>query len=164
MSAFWSHAGSNTSEKYPRRIGQGLHDASCVLGSMLSSLMGLTNPAWVFLGSVRPKDDFAILEGGSTRETNLFEARCKGVSTAAKVFVWAPQLSDFTKMRANSSVCSVRKLAYPIRRGYFAEMLFPTWARNAVLMSKRYIGNRRIGDFGVWSQPPVLAMALIAHY
>ena len=30
-------------------------------------------------------------------------------------------------MRAYSSVCLVRELAYPIRRGYFAEMLFPTW-------------------------------------
>ena len=34
---------------------------------------------------------------------------------------------DFTKMRAYSSVCLVRELAYPIRRGYFAEMLFPLW-------------------------------------
>ena len=34
---------------------------------------------------------------------------------------------DCTKMRAYSHVCSVRKLASSILRGYFAEMLFPTW-------------------------------------
>ena len=39
----------NISEKYPRRIGQGLNDVSCILGSMFSSLLGLPNPAWVFL-------------------------------------------------------------------------------------------------------------------
>ena len=47
-----SHVGNNISETYPRRIGQGLNDASCILGSMLSSLMGLSNPAWVSLGNV----------------------------------------------------------------------------------------------------------------
>ena len=33
--------------------------------------------------------------------------------------------SDATKN--HPSVCYIRKLAYPIRRGYGAEMLFPTW-------------------------------------
>ena len=47
-----SHVGNNISETYPRRIGQGLNDASGILGSMLSSLMGLSNPAWVSLGNV----------------------------------------------------------------------------------------------------------------
>ena len=45
------HVGNNISETYPRRIGQGLNDASCILGSMLSSLVGLSNPAWVSLGN-----------------------------------------------------------------------------------------------------------------
>ncbi len=47
-----THVGNNISETYPRRIGQGLNDASCILSSMLSSLMGLPNPAWVSLGNV----------------------------------------------------------------------------------------------------------------
>jgi hypothetical protein len=34
---------------------------------------------------------------------------------------------DFTEIHPYSAVCSVRKMAYPIRRGYFSEMLFPTW-------------------------------------
>jgi hypothetical protein len=46
------HVGNNISETYPRRIGQGLNDASCMLNRMLSSLMGLPNPAWVSLGNV----------------------------------------------------------------------------------------------------------------
>ena len=46
------HVGNNISENYPRRIGQGLNDASCMLNRMLSSLMGLPNPAWVSLGNV----------------------------------------------------------------------------------------------------------------
>ena len=46
------HVGNNISETYPRRIGKGLNDASCMLISMLSSLMVLTNPAWVSLGDV----------------------------------------------------------------------------------------------------------------
>ncbi len=44
--------GNNISETYPRRIGQGLKDVTCILGRMLSSLMGLPNPAWVSLGYV----------------------------------------------------------------------------------------------------------------
>ena len=40
-------AGETTFPK-PRRIGQGLNDVSCILGSMSSSLMGLPNPAWAF--------------------------------------------------------------------------------------------------------------------
>jgi hypothetical protein len=47
-----NHVGNNISETYPRRIGQGLNYASCILISMLSSLMGLPNPAWVSLGNV----------------------------------------------------------------------------------------------------------------
>ena len=35
---------------------------------------------------------------------------------------------DFTDIHPYSEVCSVRKIAYQIRRGYFSEMLFPTWA------------------------------------
>ena len=31
---------------------QGLNDVSCILGSMLSSLVGLPNPAWLCLGNV----------------------------------------------------------------------------------------------------------------
>ena len=46
------HVGNNISEKLPRRIGQGLNDVSCILGSMWSSLMGLPYPAWLFLGNV----------------------------------------------------------------------------------------------------------------
>ena len=46
------HVGNNISEKWPRRIGQGLNDVSCILGSVLSSLMGLPYPAWLFLGNV----------------------------------------------------------------------------------------------------------------
>jgi hypothetical protein len=46
------HVGNNISETYPRRIGQGLNDESCILSSMLSSFMGLPNPAWVSLGNV----------------------------------------------------------------------------------------------------------------
>ena len=34
---------------------------------------------------------------------------------------------DFTEIHPYSKVCSVRKMACPIRRGYFSEMLFPTW-------------------------------------
>jgi hypothetical protein len=34
---------------------------------------------------------------------------------------------DFTEMYSYSAVCSVRKIAYPIRRCYFSETLFPTW-------------------------------------
>ena len=33
-------------------IGQGRNDDSCMLGSMLFSLVDLPNPAWVFLGNV----------------------------------------------------------------------------------------------------------------
>ena len=47
-----SHVGNNISETYPRRIGQGLNDASCMLSSMRSSLMGLPNQAWVSLENV----------------------------------------------------------------------------------------------------------------
>ncbi len=47
-----THVGNNISETYPRRIWQGLDYASCILRSMLSSLMGLPNPAWVSLGNV----------------------------------------------------------------------------------------------------------------
>ena len=47
-----SHVGNNICETYPRWIGQGLNEASCMLGSMLSSLMGLPNPAWVSLANV----------------------------------------------------------------------------------------------------------------
>jgi len=47
-----SHVGNNISETYPRRIGQGLYDKPCILGSMLSSLIGLPNPAWVSLGNI----------------------------------------------------------------------------------------------------------------
>ena len=32
------HVGNNISETYPRRIGQGLNDTTCILGSMVSSL------------------------------------------------------------------------------------------------------------------------------
>jgi len=38
-----SHVGNNICENYPRRIGQGLNDVSCILGGMLSSLVGLPN-------------------------------------------------------------------------------------------------------------------------
>ena len=48
---FRHHRINNISEKYPRRIGQGLNDVSCILGSMSSSLVGLLNPAWVCLGN-----------------------------------------------------------------------------------------------------------------
>jgi len=34
---------------------------------------------------------------------------------------------DFTKISPYSQVFYVRKLDYPIRRGYFSQMLFPTW-------------------------------------
>ncbi len=43
------HVRNNIFETYPRRIGQVLNDVSCVLGSMLSSFMGLPNPTWVSL-------------------------------------------------------------------------------------------------------------------
>ncbi len=46
------HVGNNISATYPRRIGQGLNAESCILSSMLSSLMGLPNPAWVSRGNV----------------------------------------------------------------------------------------------------------------
>jgi len=36
----------------------GLNDASCMLNRMLSSLMGLPNPAWVSLGNVVSIMDF----------------------------------------------------------------------------------------------------------
>ena len=39
-------------ETYPLRIGRGLNVASCMLGIMLSSLMGLPNPAWVSLSQM----------------------------------------------------------------------------------------------------------------
>jgi hypothetical protein len=35
----------------------------------------------------------------------------------------------FTNISSYSPVCYVRKLAYPIRRGYFSPMLFPTWIK-----------------------------------
>ena len=41
------HVGNNIGASYPRRIGQVLNDVSCILDSMLSSLMGLPNRAWV---------------------------------------------------------------------------------------------------------------------
>jgi hypothetical protein len=44
--------GAYICENYPRRIGQGLNDASCMLGGMLSSLVGLPNPAWEILANV----------------------------------------------------------------------------------------------------------------
>ena len=34
---------------------------------------------------------------------------------------------DCTKILPYSPACYVRKLTYPIRRGYFSQMLFPTW-------------------------------------
>ena len=46
------HMGNNLSEKYPRLIGQGRNDASCIPGSMLLSLVDLPNPTWAFLGNV----------------------------------------------------------------------------------------------------------------
>ena len=52
MNHSMSHVGNNISETYPRRIWQGPNEASCMLGSMLSSWMGLPNPAWVSLGNV----------------------------------------------------------------------------------------------------------------
>jgi len=45
---------------------------------------------------------------------------------------------DYTHMYAYSRVCQVRKLAYPIRRGYFSEMLFPTWTSCRRLVYVRY--------------------------
>jgi hypothetical protein len=43
------HVGNNVSDAHPRRIGNGLNDASCMLIIMLSSLLGLPTPAWVSL-------------------------------------------------------------------------------------------------------------------
>ena len=45
------HVGNNISETYPRRIGQGLNETTCILGSMVSSLTSLSNPTWVSLGN-----------------------------------------------------------------------------------------------------------------
>ncbi len=45
------HVGKNICENYPRWIGKGLNDASCMLGGMLSSFMGFANPAWVILAN-----------------------------------------------------------------------------------------------------------------
>ncbi len=49
---FVAHVGNNICENYPRRIGQGLNDASCILCGMISSFVGLPNPAWVILANV----------------------------------------------------------------------------------------------------------------
>jgi len=49
-----AHVGNSICETYPRMIGQGLNEAACILGSMLSSLMGLPNQAWVSLANVAP--------------------------------------------------------------------------------------------------------------
>ena len=46
------HVGNNISATYPRRIWQGLNAESCILCCMLSSLMGLPNPAWASRGNV----------------------------------------------------------------------------------------------------------------
>ncbi len=46
-----AHVGKSICETYPRMIGQGLNEAACMLGSMLSSLMGLPNQAWVSLAN-----------------------------------------------------------------------------------------------------------------
>ena len=55
--------GDNICERYPRQIVQGLNDASCTLGSVLSSLVGLPNPAWVSLANVvYHMDDVASLQ------------------------------------------------------------------------------------------------------
>ena len=44
------HVGNNICETYPRRIGQELDDASCIiLGGKFSSFTGLPNPAWASL-------------------------------------------------------------------------------------------------------------------
>ena len=55
------HVGNNISETYPRRNWEGLNDASCILGSMLSSSAGLSNPAWVSLGNVVSHMDRMLL-------------------------------------------------------------------------------------------------------
>jgi hypothetical protein len=67
--------------------------------------------------------------------------------------------NDFTKMRAYSLVCYVRKLAYPIRRGYFSEMLFPTWTAAPPSPAGRASTHRGTGHGSpaafVRSMPPV---------
>jgi|Laugrefa1bdmlbdn_1035148.scaffolds.fasta_scaffold42894_1 hypothetical protein len=56
---------------------------------------------------------------------------------------------DFTEIQSYSDVCSVRKMAYPIRRGYGAEMLFPTWNKrgNADFEGSTFQGR----EYSIWA-------------
>jgi len=53
---------------------------------------------------------------------------------------------DFTEIHPYSEVCSVRKMAYQIRRGYFSEMLFPTWGTSCRRLVLLYLLARRTQD------------------
>jgi hypothetical protein len=70
------HVGNNVSDAHPRRIGNRLNDESCMLIIMLSSLLGLPNPAWVSLGNVvhhMGHTRFSILCSGDIVMLSSFE-------------------------------------------------------------------------------------------
>ncbi len=84
------HVGNNISETYPRRIGQGLNDASCMLNRMLSSLIGLPNPAWVSLGNV-------VSHMGTCTS-------CDCVTVAGDVAPWPTPLIELTLLVTDAPV------------------------------------------------------------